>query len=208
MPTPPGAIRSWVRAPGCNSDRGGETNPGVPWDSQCPAGRTSRANVTLLIIAQAAAKVSGDSLEYRLKEGLRSAEDYRQRRFTPAQLRCGRQGNSPVTKVLGADGWMDRGLLLASLTSTFWQAKPRLVPTHSRNRTAASGEERGCPKLRWDLSPLTLQPPRDPKALWGSQAKQRGDQRGQVMEVLGTRWPGAGTGAAHHHPFGARTRGM
>lgn len=46
------------------------------------------ANVTLpsplLIIAQAAAEVSREQPDHWLKEGLRSAEDYRQRGFTPA----------------------------------------------------------------------------------------------------------------------------
>lgn len=64
--------------------------PGVSQDSRCPAGRMAPANVTLpgpqLIIAQAAAKVSGEQSEYWLKEGLRSAEDYRRRGFTPVQL--------------------------------------------------------------------------------------------------------------------------
>lgn len=73
--------------------------PGVPWHSQCRSGGTSPANVTLpgswVIIALAAAKVSRDQLQHRLKEGLRSAADYRQR------------GNSVVTEDLGMDGWMD-----------------------------------------------------------------------------------------------------
>lgn len=85
------------------------------------------------------------------------------------------------------DGQTEWGLLLATLTSTFWQAKPRSVPTRSRNWIAASGEEQECPELRWDLPPLSLQPPRGPKVLRGSQAKERGDQRVQVMEVLSTR---------------------
>lgn len=84
------------------------------------------------------------------------------------------------------DRWMHQGLLLSSLTSTFWQAKSSSVPTRSRNRTAASGKECECPELYWDLPPLSLQPPRAPKALQGSQAKDR-VTREQVMEVLGTR---------------------
>lgn len=61
------------------------------------------------------------------------------------------------------DGWTDGGLLLGLLTSTFWQAKPRSVPTRSRNWTAASGEEWGRPELHQGLSLQTL---RNPKALW------------------------------------------
>lgn len=82
------------------------------------------------------------------------------------------------------DGWTDWRLLLSFLTSTFWQAKPRSVPTRSRNWMAASGEEWGCPELQRGLS---LQPPRDPEALWGSQTRERGDKRGQVLQVLNTR---------------------
>lgn len=83
-------------------------------------------------------------------------------------------------------GWVNGGPHLASLTSTFWQVKPRSVPTRSRNWMAASEEEQGCPELRQDLPPLSLLHPGDPEALQGSQAKERGDQRQQVMEVLGT----------------------
>lgn len=82
---------------------------------------------------------------------------------------------------------VDRLGAAPSLTSTFWQAKPKSVPTCSRNRTAASREEWGCLELHWDFPPLSLHPPGDLRPPWGSKAKEKGDQRGQVMEVLGTK---------------------